>query len=148
MKTPASIAMHPIHAMLVVFPIALWSFSLFCDLVGLTVAEPETWTTVAFYTMAGGLAGALAAAVPGLIDYFYYQGGKPPLVTVARTHMIINLSAIAIFAANLWLRLDTAAEPTSLQIGLSVVGVALIFVSSWLGGQMVHVYGVGVEGRE
>src|SRR5690625_698103 len=147
MKTPASIGMHPIHPMLVVFPIALWSFSLFCDLVSLAVANPEVWSSVAFYTMAGGLAGALAAAVPGFIDYLYYQGGREPLVKVAQIHMAINLSAVVLFAVNLWLRRGTA-ELTNWQLGLSLVGVGLILVSSWLGGQMVHVFGVGVEGRE
>jgi uncharacterized membrane protein len=36
----------------------------------------------------------------------------------------------------------------STPVLLSIIGVALLFVSGWLGGQMVHVYGVGVEGRE
>ncbi len=38
MRTPASIGGHPIHPMLVVFPIGLWIFSLVCDLIGLGVA--------------------------------------------------------------------------------------------------------------
>jgi uncharacterized membrane protein len=36
----------------------------------------------------------------------------------------------------------------NVPIVLSVIGVCAIAVSGWLGGQMVHVYGVGVEGRE
>jgi uncharacterized membrane protein len=147
METPASIAKHPIHAMLVVFPIALWIFSLICDVIALTVAERDVWSVVAFYTMAGGLIGALAAAVPGFIDFFYYQGGKPPLVKVAKIHMVINLTAVAIFAVNIWLR-SGESETADLHLALSVIGVVLILISSWLGGQMVHVHGVGVEGRE
>jgi uncharacterized membrane protein len=60
MRTPASLAKHPIHPMLVVSPIGLWSFSLICGLIGMSVA---TTFTVALYTMISGLIGALAAAV-------------------------------------------------------------------------------------
>jgi uncharacterized membrane protein len=70
---------------------------------------------------------------------------------VALTHMAISLTAVVLYAINIWLR---ASLPTNLgrslsaPVVLSIIGVALLFVSGWLGGQMVHVYGVGVEGRE
>ena len=68
MRTPASIAGHPIHPMLVTLPIGLWVFSFVCDLVYAFGSVTAVWKTVAFFTMAGGLVGALAAAIPGLID--------------------------------------------------------------------------------
>ena len=147
MRTPASIGKHPIHPMLVVFPIGLWIFSLVCDLIGLTVAASAVWHTVAFYSMVGGLIGALAAAVPGLIDLLYYKGGAPPVKNTALTHMAINLSVVVLYAVNIWLRIRHQ-EGMTVPIVLSVIGVCAIAVSGWLGGQMVHVYGVGVEGRE
>jgi uncharacterized membrane protein len=59
MKTPASIAGHPIHPMLVPLAIGLWiAFG----------ASSESWRIVALYTLAGGIVGALLAAVPGFID--------------------------------------------------------------------------------
>jgi len=48
MRTPASILKHPIHPMLIVFPIGLWIFSLTCDLIRLAGASGEAWITVAF----------------------------------------------------------------------------------------------------
>lgn len=147
MRSPASIANHPIHPMLVVFPIALWIFSLVCDLVALNVSTSAIWFTVAFYTMVGRLIGALAAAVPGLIDLLYYQGGLPPVKKIALTHMTINLTAVVLYSVNVWLR-ESGQENMTIPVLLSIVGVCLIAVSGWLGGQMVHVYGVGVEGRE
>ena len=68
MRTPASIAGHPIHPMLIVFPVGLLIFSLICDVISTRSADPSPWALVAFYTMVGGLIGALVAAVPGLID--------------------------------------------------------------------------------
>jgi uncharacterized membrane protein len=147
MRMPASIAKHPIHPMLVVFPIALWIFSLVCDLIGLCVATPAVWFTLALYTMVGGLIGALSAAVPGLIDLLYYKGGAPPVKTIAITHMTINLTVVVLYAVNIWLRTN-GQESMKVPIILSIIGVGMIAVSGWLGGQMVHVYGVGVETRE
>ena len=54
MHTPASIAKHPIHPMLIVFPIGLWVFSLVCDIV-FRITDRTLWNDIAFYTMAGGL---------------------------------------------------------------------------------------------
>ena len=151
MRTPASIFKHPIHPMLIVFPIGLWIFSLACDLIRLAGASGGAWSTVALFTMVGGFIGALCAAVPGFIDYFFYKGGAPPVKKIAQAHMAINLTAVVLYAINIWLRIsdpDSINTITSIPILLSIVGVALLFASGWLGGQMVHVYGVGVEGRE
>ena len=151
MRTPASVFKHPIHPMLIVFPVGLWIFSLVCDLVRLAGASSETWSTVAFFSMVGGLIGALCAAVPGFIDLLFYKGGLPPVKKIALTHMTINLTAAILYAINIWLRASNpviVGTSLSLPVVLSIIGVALIFVSAWLGGQMVHVYGVGVECRE
>lgn len=147
MRTPASVLTHPIHPMLIVFPIGLWLFSLACDLIHLAGGSSDAWTTVAFYSMVGGLIGALCAAVPGFIDLLYYKGGAPPVKKIALTHMAINLTAVVLYAINIALRAK-GTFGMGIPVLLSIIGVALIFVSGWLGGQMVHVYGVGVEGRE
>lgn len=151
MRSPASISAHPIHPMLIVFPIGLWIFSLICDLIRLAGASNEAWSTVAFFTMVGGFVGALLAAIPGFIDLLYYKGGAPPVKKIALTHMAINLTAVVLYAINIGLRTSRGVgvdSSTGIPLLLSIIGVALIFVSGWLGGQMVHVYGVGVEGRE
>jgi len=151
MRTPASISNHPIHPMLIVFPIGLWVFSLACDLIRLAGAPGDAWITVAYYSMVGGFIGALCAAVPGLIDLIYYKGGAAPVKKIALTHMTINLIVVALYAINIWLRASAPSvkgASISTPVLLSILGVALLCVSGWLGGQMVHVYGVGVEGRE
>lgn len=65
MKTPASIAGHPIHPMLVAVPIGLWIFSLVCDLVHRS-GQGDNWNIVALYTLAGGIAGASSLPFPAL----------------------------------------------------------------------------------
>ena len=151
MRTPASICKHPHPPDVGCLSNRSLDFSLACDLIRLTGAPAETWSNVAFITMVGGLIGALGAAIPGAIDLLYYKGGAPPVKKIALTHMAINLTAVVLIAINVWLRASgpTTVDPDmSAPVLLSIVGVALIAVSGWLGGQMVHVYGVGVEGRE
>ena len=142
MAGPASFHKHPIHPMLVPFPIALWIFSLVCDLIYVMGWGGAVWKEMAFYTMAGGLLGALAAAVPGYLDY--RTTTVPAIQKIGRWHMLINLSLVVLFAINLWLRMES--EPgAALPVILSVVGVAMLSVSGWLGGELVYVHGAAVE---
>ena len=55
MRTPANIAGHPIHPMLVTIPIGLWVFSLVCDLIAMQSADAATWNVVALYALIGGI---------------------------------------------------------------------------------------------
>ena len=142
MTSPASIAKHPIHPMLVALPIGLWIFSLVSDVIYLMKWGGVVFNDVAFYTMAGGIVTALLAAVPGFIDYLSLPKGK--VKTMAVWHMRINLAIVALFAVNFWLRRD-ATPGAALPIWLSVIGIALLGVSGWLGGELVYVHGVAVE---
>ena len=141
MHTPASIANHPIHPMLVAVPIGLWLFSLICDLVYVFGGGGENWQVVAFYTLVGGIVGALVAAVPGFIDMLSLASG---LKRIALTHMVINLTVVALYVVNAWLRTREGADLTP-AVWLSVIAVAMLAVSGWLGGKMVYVHGVAVE---
>jgi uncharacterized membrane protein len=144
MGSPASIAKHPIHPMLIVFPIGLWIFSFVCDLIYLLGQGNILWNDLAFYTMAGGIIGALLAAIPGLIDLLSISDSTVKKIGV--THMILNLTAVVVFAVDLWLR--TIRVPgDKLPFILSIIGVILIGISGWLGGEMVYVHGVAVEPR-
>ena len=137
----ASIGGHPIHPMLVVFPIGLWVFSLVADLIFLTGGRP-LWSEIAFYTMAGGIIGALAAAIPGAIDLFSMSDAKIKRIGVI--HMAINLAVVVLYALNLWWRTGTDGGATG-PVWLSVVSVIALAVSGWLGGEMVYVHGAAVQ---
>jgi uncharacterized membrane protein len=140
MESRASIAGHPIHPMLVVFPIGLWGFSFVADLIYFGGGDP-LWNDVAYYTMAGGIVGALAAAIPGAVDLFSTTTGHVRRIGVL--HMGINLAVVALYAVNLWIR--TTADPNATgPVWLSGLSVALLIVSGWLGGEMVYRHGVGV----
>ena len=144
MASPASIKKHPLHPMLVAFPIGLWVFALICDMMRAAGGNSE-WQTVAMYCIAGGIVGALGAAVPGLIDYFSID--EAAMKRIANLHLATNLGAVVIFGIDLWLRFHLRAE-SYLPLGLSVLGVLAIGFGGWLGGEMVYVKGMAVEAVE
>ena len=145
MRTPAQIAGHPIHPMLVSIPIGLWVFSLVCDIASRSSAQPETWSTVALYTMVGGIVGALLAALPGLVDLLSLKDRA--IRKTALTHMAINLTVVALYAFNAWTRMSDPAS-AGMAFALSLLGIALLLVSGWLGGKMVYQAGVAVHTEE
>ena len=140
MSTPTSVAGHPVHPMLVPIPIGLWIFSLVADIVFRSGGAP-VWQPIAFWTMAGGLVGALAAAIPGFIDFLSLRDRRT--WRLAATHMALNLTIVTTYAVNLWLR-SHPVPATALPFYLSLFAIALLLVSGWIGGEMVYVRGVGV----
>jgi uncharacterized membrane protein len=90
--------------------------------------------------MLGGIIGALAAAVPGMIDMLSLPSG---VKKIAIMHMTINLVIVALYAVNAWLRIREAE--TLWPLWLSIAAIVLLAVSGWLGGKMVYVHGVGVQ---
>ena len=141
MRTPASIARHPIHPMLVPIPIGLWLFSLVADLIHAGGSTNPAWTTVAFYCMGGGIVGALAAAVPGLIDLLSLPPGPR---STAIKHMAINLTVVVLYAVNFWMRMPAPENPGKL-VWLSLIAIGLLTISGWLGGKMVYEHGIAVD---
>jgi uncharacterized membrane protein len=142
MASPASIRHHPIHPMLIVFPIALWIFSLACDIAYHAGSHNTFWKEAAFYSIAGGIIGALLAAVPGFIDYLSITNRRTK--KLATTHMVLNLVIVAMFLFNLGIRYN--ASPTGEMFGvlLSTVAIGLMAVSGWLGGSLVYVHRMGI----
>src|SRR5439155_26113722 len=141
MSSPASFKDHPWHPMIIPLPIGLWIFSIVTDLM-FKYGGGAVWNDVAFYTLAGGLVGALIAALPGFIDLLGLT--NPKTKSIAIWHMIINLLAVALYCVNFWLRMHRAPGD-NLPIILSAIGVGLIIISGWLGGELVYVRGVAVK---
>jgi uncharacterized membrane protein len=142
MSAPASFKGHPFHPIIVPLPIGLWVFSIVSDFIFKLGWGSLVWNDVAFYTLAGGIIGALIAAVPGFIDLTGLQ--NPKSKSIAIWHMVINLLAVALYCVNFWLRTQRAPGD-NLPIVLSAIGIVLIIISGWLGGELVYVRGVAVK---
>jgi len=142
MPATASFKGHPFHPILVPLPIGLWIFSIVSDLIFKFGFGGPVWNDVAFYTLGGGIVGALIAALPGFIDLTDLQ--NPKTKSIAIWHMTINLLAVLLYCVNFWLRLHRAPGD-NLPIVLSSIGIVLIIISGWLGGELVYVRGVAVK---
>ena len=142
MSAPASFKGHPFHPIIIPLPIGLWVFSMVSDFIFKLGWGSPVWNDVAFYTLAGGIIGALIAAVPGFIDLTGLT--NPKTKTIAIWHMMINLLAVALYCVNFWLRTQRAPGD-NLPILLSAIGIGLIIISGWLGGELVYVRGVAVK---
>jgi uncharacterized membrane protein len=139
MTTRASIAGHPIHPMLVNIPIGLWVFSLICDFVYIGTDDTR-WAVTAYFTLGGGVVGALVAAVPGLIDLLGLRDSRA--VRIGMYHLVLNLAIVGVQAVNFWLRMGDGGDADVLPRALSIIAVAALVISGWLGWHLVHVFGV------
>jgi len=125
--------------MLVNIPIGLWVFSLICDFVYIGTDDAR-WAVTAYFTLGGGVVGALVAAVPGLIDLLGLR--DPRAVRIGTYHLVLNLAIVAVQAVNFWLRMGDGGDVAVLPRALSIVAVAALVISGWLGWHLVHVFGV------
>lgn len=149
MASPASFNGHPIHPMIIPFPIALWVFSLVADIIYLWRGNTIWRDWIAFYTLLGGIVMAVVAAVPGLIDWMSIT--DKAVVKIANWHARLNVIALLVFAVSFYLRTESGANLVNgsytIPLALSVLGVVLITISGWLGGEMVFKHGVAVSSR-
>ena len=147
MATPASLGRHPIHPMLIPFPLALWFFSLVADVIYLWRGNPVWRDWIAFYALLGGIIGAAAAADFGIVDWLSIKDRE--VKKTADWHARLNVIALLVFAASFNLRTAGGSQMVggsyTIPVVLSVVGVILITISGWLGGELVFRHGVAVN---
>jgi nitrite reductase/ring-hydroxylating ferredoxin subunit/uncharacterized membrane protein len=146
MRSKASFRGHPIHPALITFPFAFLYGAFLADAAGRLAGRP-LWWTVGAHLGAAGIVMALVAAVPGFIDYVYTVPPKSTGKRRATRHMLVNLSAVALFAIALWMRGSFAAMPTATQLALEALGAALLGAGGWMGGVLVNRNQIGVDHR-
>src|SRR2546423_6522475 len=101
MASPASMGRHPIHPIIIPFPIALWIFSLVADVIYLWRGNAVWRDYVAFYALLGGIVGAVVAAVPGVV--YWLSITNPEGENNAKWHARPNVIPPPIFVAHLYL---------------------------------------------
>jgi uncharacterized membrane protein len=138
---------HPFHPVMVTVPIGAWVSSVVLDIVALSRDKPAL-AEASLWLIGIGIVGALVAAVLGLLDLSIIPRGTKAYRT-GITHMGLNLLAVVLFAVDFWVRYrqDTASVPTSGFV-LSLVALAIIGASGWLGGKLAYHYGVRVADEE
>lgn len=143
MDAKAKLLGHPIHQMLIVFPLGLLATSFFFDIAYLVTRRGDL-ALVSFWMIAAGVVTALVAAVFGLIDWL-----SIPKNTRARAigvwHGLGNVVVTALFLVSGATRFASPRDPAPTAIFLSGLGVGLALITGWLGGELVDRLGVGVD---
>ncbi len=145
-RSTARIAGHPIHPMLVPFPIASFVGALAADIVYASGHEPF-WASASQWLLGVGVVMALVAALAGFTDFL--GDARIRALREAWQHMLGNLALVAVELINLYWRLGNATEAVvPVGLTLSVLGVLLMLFTGWKGGEMVYRYRVGIRAAE
>jgi uncharacterized membrane protein len=144
MESHAKLLGHPIHPMLIVYPVGLLSAAVVFDLLYLATNN-EQLATFSYWAIAAGLVGGLAAALFGLIDWLAI-----PRTTRAKRigmyHGLGNLVVVGLFVLSFLTRMSDATYlPDTTPLLLGLLGLAIALVTAWLGGELVYRLGVAVD---
>jgi uncharacterized membrane protein len=137
---------HPIHPMLVAFPVAFYTATLVCYIVYNSNHNPF-WFKVAVVANIAGAGMAVLAAIPGFIDWLFIPGDSRAKKT-GLFHMICNVLALVCFAATAWIECPKRNDisPTlGPAIPLTAIGFILTLVAGFLGWALVQKHHVGVD---
>ena len=143
MEARARILGHPIHQILIVFPLGLLATGVIFDIIHL-VSGNGYWSEIAYWMIAAGIVGGLVAAPFGLIDWT-----KIPGATRARRigllHGIGNVVVVVLFLVSWLLRRGDPRAPGALALVLSFAGFGLALITGWLGGELIDRLAIGVD---
>ncbi|HUQ12484.1 MAG TPA: DUF2231 domain-containing protein [Steroidobacteraceae bacterium] len=143
MEARAKMMGHPVHQMLIVFPLGLLGMSVVFDFVYMG-SDDMVFSVVAYWMMVAGIAGGLLAAPFGLIDWSAIPTGTRAK-RVGAMHGMGNVVVLLLFIVSVLLRDGAEAPPPASAYLCSFAGVALSLVTAWLGGELVDRLGVGVH---
>ena len=143
MESRFKVAGHPLHQMLIVFPLGLLATAVVFDVIFLVTDDP-TWTQAAYYMIGAGVITGLAAAVPGTVDWMAIPRGTRAK-RVGLLHGVGNVIVVGLFALSWFLRRDNPTLPPTEAVVAGLLGAGIAVVTAWLGGELVDRLGVGVD---
>jgi len=154
MGSRANLFDHPIHPMLTVFPLGLLATSVGFDVLhrvrtaGWLVDDRYNgwWASQAYWLIATGVLGGIAAALVGYIDWRALPDDSRTK-QIGKWHAVGNIVVLTLFATSWYLRRDAPHRPSSFELVLSLTGLGLVALTAWLGVDMVGRLGGGDGGQ-
>ncbi|MBW9117676.1 DUF2231 domain-containing protein [Rhizobium cauense] len=144
-KSTLSIAGHPVHPMLVPFPIAFFVGALLTDIVH-TQSDDPFWPSASSWLLGAGLISAILAALSGLTDFL--GEARIRSLRAAWYHMLGNVALVAIEAFNLWRRVADGLDfVIPMGLVLSLVATVVLLFNGWKGWEMVYRHRVGISDK-
>jgi uncharacterized membrane protein len=143
MESRAKLLGHPVHQMLIVFPLGLLATAVIIDIVYF-VGGALLFAELSFYLIIAGLIGGAVAAPFGLIDWLAIPANTRAK-RIGALHGGGNAVVMLLFLASALLRAGLPSEPPTAAYVCSFAGAALALVTAWLGGELVDRLGIGVS---
>jgi uncharacterized membrane protein len=144
MESRAKLLGHPIHPMLVVFPLGLLATAAIFDVVHL-ITGGVGWAIASYYLIPAGFVGGLLAAAFGLIDFLAIPK-RTRARRIGTMHGIGNVFVLFMFWISWFMRSpDSSESPPWLAVVLSVSATLFALITGWLGGELVERLSVGVD---
>jgi uncharacterized membrane protein len=143
MESRAKLFGHPIHQMLIVFPLGLLAMALVFDAVHL-IGGNGYWSEIAFWMIAAGVVSGLLAAPFGFVDWLAIPSGTRAK-RVGGLHGAGNVIVVLLYAVSWLMRANAPATPSTLAFVLAYAGGGLALFTGWLGGELVDRLAVGVD---
>lgn len=155
MYSKIKIAGHPVHPMLIAFPVTFYTTTLVA-FIAYAATDNMTWWHIALRANVAGVITAAIAALPGLIDWAKGIPANTPAKTTGRNHMLLNTASSALFVINLvvyrnqWNAVRDVSDATlapaaGAAIVLSLLGVSCMMAGGFLGWKLVQTHHVGVD---
>lgn len=141
-RTVVAIARHPLHPMLVTFPIAFFVAVLGTDLAFWYLNDPF-WARASLWLLGGGLVMGGLAAVAGTVELLVVGGIRRR--PAGWNHFVMAVMLLAVEFVNWWYRLPDA--PASIVPGglcLSAMGVVLVAAAGWMGAHLIFEHQVAI----
>ena len=143
MESRAKLFGHPIHPMLIVFPLGLLAMALIFDILHFAMGNGY-WSEIAYWMIAAGVISGLVAAPFGLVDWLAIPSGTRAK-RIGALHGVGNLIVVVLYAASWWMRRAAPQDPVTVAYVLSFAGGVLALFTGWLGGELVDRLAVGVD---
>lgn len=146
LPSTAAVLGHPIHPMLIPFPITFLTAALATDVAARTTEDPF-WSRTSRWMLGAGIVTGLVAGAVGAIDYFTIRRAREK--SVGKLHAYGNPIALGLAAANLAMRQHRQADamPGAAEIALSTATAAVLGVTGWAGAELSYRHMVGVAGH-
>jgi len=137
MESRVKVAGHPLHQMLLVFPLGLLATAVVFDVIFL-VTDNAAWTQAAFYMIGAGVITGVLAAVPGALDWWAIPRGTRAK-RVGLIHGVGNVVVVTLFAVSWLLRRDNPTLPPTEAVVAGLVGAGIAVVTGMLGSTLLTV---------
>lgn len=144
-RARAAIGRHPIHPMIIPFPIAFLVAAFVSDLIAV-FGGSDFWMVASFWLLGAGWVTGLIAGFFGAAELLLVP--KATKLLAAWFHAATAVPAVLLALVNWFIRYDDGGPATDyspvLGAVLSGLTVALLLVAGWLGGHLTYVHRVGV----